>query len=432
MTQLDQLQSDVDKLLIDVDKLKDISNNIDTINNDIYDINGNLIFNENDIDKLGDGVKTAEDKAELADDKATTAQSTANSASDTATQAYNIADDANETATTANTKATNVSNDLWGNGGSASSYTSGSVKGRVDSVEEDAEFILQTNNDWQILWLGGTDNLTLNTVITTTGLLFTNIYYAYDENSNKFQINDGIIWIEYDGNAILNYVEFACVVTVGFNYTKKSLVQSWGINRVYDLADNCFYEYYSNSWHQLTNPSYDYYCNQTLLKLFPASPKDYNSSLTGELQIQYDINRELYNQINSKSPSTHTHTSSQITDLSATIATAISGKQDTIPSFTQMGSFTSYGVTVKYYTDGLYVYITFNGDLSHGTMPRESSSTISEDYRPSTAIKVPIHASDSGYILDVGTNGVVRYWGSTSNDIAVHTSVMYPLKSRIP
>lgn len=104
-----------------------------------------------------------------------------------------------------------------------------------------------------------------------------------------------------------------------------------------------------------------------------------------------------------------------------------------LPNLSQKGTFTNSGVTVTTYSDEAYVYVVFSGTLSSSgnTMPIQSTSTIPSNYRPNSPVMSPIHTSSNGYQLEVLANGKVNFWGSTSANTFVATTVMYPVASRI-
>ena len=184
----------------------------------------------------------------------------------------------------------------------------------ISDVQADLDSFIQTNSSWQLLYIGSLDTITLNTLISSTGMQIQNIHYAYD---GTFKINVGISWKSYDSSIILKNVDFASAVCDGFNQSMIPALNAFEIDVIYDLSEYCFYKKNSNnSWVEIQPSDYDYYQKTIVKALFVTTTLDYSSSLDGSVLLQSDVNNELYNRIDSKANSSHTHTSSEITGLS--------------------------------------------------------------------------------------------------------------------
>ena len=144
----------------------------------------------------------------------------------------------------------------------------------------------------------------MNTLISSTGLQLQNIHYAYDFNlNNKFLVNDGISWKSYSSTVILSLVGFACAVCDGFNQYIRTIADNLEIITVYDTSRDCFYQKSGNTWGQVTSADYDFYQKTILGVLFNVSRQSSGSSLNGSLQVQSEVNDELYSKLNN-----HVHT----------------------------------------------------------------------------------------------------------------------------
>ena len=151
------------------------------------------------------------------------------------------------------------------------------------------------------MYIGATDRITLNTLISSTGLQLQNIHYAY---TGEFKINDGISWKSYSSSIILAKVDFACAICDGFNQYIQSIADEFEIDRVYDVTNYCFYVKLSGgNWSQVTSADYDFYQKTILGVLFNVSRQSSGSSLNGSLQVQSEVNDELYSKLNN-----HVHT----------------------------------------------------------------------------------------------------------------------------
>ena len=100
---------------------------------------------------------------------------------------------------------------------------------------------------------------------------------------------------------------------------------------------------------------------------------------------------------------------------------------------------TGKGVTVKTYTDGLSVYVTFEGTASvtAGSSSSPSSTTIvtlsNTAYAPIINTQVPARESAGGHRMKLNSNGVMQFLNDTSGtSFSIHGAFYYPLKSRLP
>ena len=181
-----------------------------------------------------------------------------------------------------------------------SSIGNTSLQDQIFNIQDIADFVVQTENSWQILYYGALDSITLNTLVQYTGVSLHNIHYAYN---NGYKVNDGIGWVSYDGATILNHVEFAGIVCDGVNSTVQSFARSIGIDDIYDVTSSSVYHYSAGTWQQLAYNDLDYYQKRSLMKLFPCVP--YN----GVIQPQKDVNTNLQSSLNGKADSSHSHSS---------------------------------------------------------------------------------------------------------------------------
>ena len=100
---------------------------------------------------------------------------------------------------------------------------------------------------------------------------------------------------------------------------------------------------------------------------------------------------------------------------------------------------TGQGVTVKTYTDGLSVYVTFEGTASvtAGSSNSPSSTTIvtlsNTAYAPIINTQVPARETAGGHRMKLNSSGVMQFLNDTSGkSFSVKGAFYYPLKSRLP
>lgn len=110
-----------------------------------------------------------------------------------------------------------------------------------------------------------------------------------------------------------------------------------------------------------------------------------------------------------------------------------------ISDFSLISNQTFYGVNVKVYSDGLNVFVTFNGKLNgNSKLPTSSGSaftigTINSLYAPFNQMQSPIHVANNSSKIILESGGSVRLRnGSSSVSFDVKCSFYYPLKSRMP
>lgn len=113
--------------------------------------------------------------------------------------------------------------------------------------------------------------------------------------------------------------------------------------------------------------------------------------------------------------------------------------QPRIPNFSLITSQTGQGVTFKVYSDGLNVYVVFNGTavVTAGSSTSPSTTnllTLSDTaYAPIVNTQVPARESAGGHRMKLNSSGVIQYLNDTSGtSFSVHGAFYYPLKSRLP
>ena len=100
---------------------------------------------------------------------------------------------------------------------------------------------------------------------------------------------------------------------------------------------------------------------------------------------------------------------------------------------------TGQGVTVKTYTDGLSVYVTFEGTASvtAGSSASPSNTTIvtlsNTAYAPIINTQVPARETAGGHRMRLNSSGTMQFLNDTSGaSFSVKGAFYYPLKSRLP
>ena len=132
----------------------------------------------------------------------------------------------------------------------------------------------------------------------------------------------------------------------------------------------------------------------------------------------------------------------EITTINEEITSINTNKQNKIPSMSLEQTITNTGGgTIKVYTDGLYVLITFSGDFTktttNATIATNGTSKVAQisnsEYYPSTYITSAC-STVAGNYSRIAINGVGEIYVINATSVAsvtCRTEVMYPVASRI-
>lgn len=145
----------------------------------------------------------------------------------------------------------------------------------------------------------------------------------------------------------------------------------------------------------------------------------------------------------------HTHTKGQISNFShshsisdvTNLQTSLNAKQDTIPNFSLISNQTAKGMTVKVYSDGFNVYVTYEASPVTDLNTSSTNSGVTDiltlsntDYAPKIQTQVPARGQADTIRIRITASGVVQFLNGSASatSYTVSGAFYFPLKSRIP
>lgn len=306
--------------------------------------------------------------------------------------------------------------------GESLSLALGNAQGDIEDLQTDAERLVEENKNTQVIWVEG-NNQSFSDLREIYGIELSNINYKY-KNGNYY-VRNKTVWTQIP-ETLIDKVEFVCGVTLNA-YTEMPL-DSGFISRFKDIY------FYGKATQKHRGLKW--------LESATTSNKWFMQNTNGDDYIGVDLAYELYDPQDLSNIGSYGDPQNKINkNIDTAIGTLNILKQDSIPNFSLISNQTANGMTVKVYSDGLNVYVTYDANPVTGLNTSSTNSGVTDiltisntDYAPKIQTQVPARGQADTHRIRITASGVVQFLnGSTSaTSYTVSGAFYYPLKSRIP
>lgn len=296
------------------------------------------------------------------------------------------------------------------------------AQGDIEDLQTDAERLVEENKNTQVIWVEG-NNQSFSDLREIYGIELSNINYKY-KNGNYY-VRNKTVWTQIP-ETLIDKVEFVCGVTLNA-YTEMPL-DSGFISRFKDIY------FYGKATQKHRGLKW--------VESATTSNKWFMQNTNGDDYIGVDLAYELYDPQDLSNIGSYGDPQNKINkNIDTAIGTLNTLKQDSIPNFSLISNQTAKGMTVKVYSDGFNVYVTYDASPVTGLNTSSTNSGVTDiltlsntDYAPKIQTQVPARGQADTIRIRITASGVVQFLNGSASatSYTVSGAFYYPLKSRIP